>query len=185
VTDSWYQNLPARQVITGSTEVSGIEILRGQRACDADRERCLDHLAECHGRGYMRTTGVFEARMSAAAEAVTCAELVEVLRDLPALPPPRMAWYQRARTAAGQRTARRWLHLAGAVAALCIAMLVPAVLYAATGYNVTFSAPGDGSWLQVEHSGAMITLIWFFIVTGTVLLAADVAWWTVWENRNS
>jgi Domain of unknown function (DUF1707) len=185
VTSSWPAKQAPRQIIIGNTEKPGTEILAGQRAGDADRERCIDHLSECHRLGYMRTPGVFEARMSAAAESVTHAELLGVLRDLPAMPPPGAPWHQRARTAAGQRTVRRWLHLAGATGALCVMVLVPSVVYAVSAYQVTFSAPGQGSWLQTEHPGIMLAVMWFFGLSGFVLLAADIGWWAAWENQKN
>ena len=179
---SYSKNLP--QTISGSLEVPGTDVLSSQRACDADRNRVIDHLAECHKMGHI-PNDVFQARLATAADAVTHTQLTEMLADLPALAPLRIPWHQRVRAAADQVAMRRWLHIAGALGALCIMIVVPAVIYAVTAFQVQFSAPGQGTWLQTEHTGMMISLFWFTAVVGLVLLAADIAWWGAWESRNS
>lgn len=171
---------PVARTIQGTVEAPGAEtdVLPTQRAADADRNRVIDHLGNCLKLGLI-SGDVFKARMEAAASAVTHEELTELLRDVPGLPPPRLRWRQRARTVAGRRTVRRWLHLAGALGALCVLTVVPVLLYVEAGYQAHLSVLGS----QIEHSGIVVALIWFFICAGLVLLVADIAWWCGWEDR--
>lgn len=168
------------RTIRGTVEAPGAEteILPIQRAADADRNRVIDHLTNCLELGLIPGE-VFTARMEAAASARTHAELTELLRDVPGPPSPRAPWHQRARSVSGRRTVRRWLHLAGALGALCVMTVAPTVLYVAAGYQARSSALPP----QIEHSGIVVALIWFFICAGLVLLVADIAWWCGWEDR--
>jgi|HubBroStandDraft_2_1064218.scaffolds.fasta_scaffold98591_4 hypothetical protein len=167
---------PARYV-QGAVEIPGANVLSGRdRACDADRNRYIDHLSECHRLGYI-PADVFHARMAAAAEAVTVDQLARLIGDLRPLPPPRPPL----RSRLGRPTARRWLHIIVAAACLCVTFAAPAVIYSLTGYQVTYGS-GSQSWTALQHSGPAIAVMWLLAILGITALAADIGWWIRWES---
>jgi hypothetical protein len=170
---------PARRVIPGSLEVPGAGIQRGLRACDADRSRYISYLARCHEAGYI-DGDVFTARMEAAAECVTRDELEALTSDLLPLAPPRQRARDAVRGLGRTPLRRRWLHIAGAAAALCWSFILPVLIFTATGFPVTYR-DGRDTWVQIEHPGAALALLWFCIVTGVLALAVDLVWWAYWE----
>lgn len=77
-------HLPERRRIQGVAEPEGVNIKPGKRACDALRERYVEHLTECLGLRYL-TEEEFDARRDMALSAVTEDQLQELIYDLPAL----------------------------------------------------------------------------------------------------
>jgi Domain of unknown function (DUF1707) len=167
---------PAR-LIQGGLEIPGAGILANrERACDADRNRYIDHLAESHRLGYIGADA-FRARMTAAAEAVTLDELARLLADLRPLPPPRPPL----RSRLGQPTARRWLHIQAIPAALFTTIAGPVLVYALTGYTVTYGT-GHQAAQAVQHSGPAIAAMFLLVFLGLAGLFADVFWWVRRED---
>jgi hypothetical protein len=77
-------NLPERRQLRGVAEAEGANITQGKRACDALRDRYVEHLTECLGRRYI-TEDEFDTRRNTALSAVTEDQLRELIYDLPAL----------------------------------------------------------------------------------------------------
>lgn len=173
--------VPARRIIPGALEAPGADIRHSERACDADRSRYINYLSQCHQAGYIET-GVFTARMEAAAECVTADQLVTLLADLPPMVPRRARALDRMRGFGRTTLGRRWLHIAGGAGALCWAFIAPVLIYTSTGYLVTYGQ-GSDVWVQTEHPGPALAMLWFFIITGVAALFADIAWWIHWETE--
>jgi hypothetical protein len=76
--------LPGRWHLRGVAEPDGANITPGKRACDALRERYVEHLTECLGRRFL-TEEEFDVRRNAALSAVTEEQLQELIYDLPGL----------------------------------------------------------------------------------------------------
>lgn len=104
----------AHRTIQGGIEVPGADILHGRsRAGDADRDRVIRHLSDCHRLGYL-PAAAFHARMESAAQAPDLSALERLAADLPALPVTRPPLRVRVRRCGGTKTRRRWLHIAAA-----------------------------------------------------------------------
>jgi hypothetical protein len=169
-----------RPVIRGAVEIPGADIRHAQRACDADRNRYISHLGKCHQLGYI-PGDAFTARMEAAAECVTHDQLAGLMSDLPALVPVRARLREQVRGLGRTKLGRRWLHIAGIVAALCWAIAIPIAIYTATGTAVIYGH-GKWAWEGIAHPAIAITAMWLFIITGVVGLIVDLGWWISWED---
>jgi hypothetical protein len=174
---------PARRVLPGAVEIPGVEIQRGLRASDADRARHIAYLARCHEDGSI-DGGVFTARMEAAAECITRDELEALTADLPPLAPCRKGIADRIRAVAGRSVlARRWAHGMGVVAALAWMIMLPTLIFTASGYPVTYK-DGHDTWVQTEHPGAALAVMWLVIITGMAAVILSLVWWYTWENES-
>jgi len=172
----------ARRTIPGAVDIPDAEILHGrERACDADRDRCIAHLAECFRLGYI-SEPVFHVRMAAVAEAVARDEFAKLLEDLPALQSPRRR-LREIRASLGRETGRRWVHIIAATAALTWAILGAATVFAATGYPVIYGS-GRNAWEATQHSSLALAGMWCFVITGVAGLAADIYWWVRFEGAS-
>jgi hypothetical protein len=163
-------------------EIPGAAFLPGIRVADRERDRYVEHLAQCHAQGRLPEPA-FRARLDAATRAATQGELTRLLTDLPGLPAPR----RRVRdiwAAAAPGTGRRWAHILTAVAAVLWAVVVPLTLYTATGHPVVYGT-GEWAWEATQHSGLAVAAMWSFLLTGIAGLAVDVGWWAEWEKRRS
>lgn len=169
-----------RRVVRGAAEVPGADVLHGPRACDSDRNRYIHHLAKCHQLGYIQS-GVFTARMEAAAECVTQDQLAALTSDLPAPVPPQAKLRDRIKGLGRTALGRRWLHICAAAAALCWAVVIPMLIFTETGYAVVYGT-GKDAWEQTQHPGLAIAAMFFFIITGAVGLIADLGWWIHYED---
>jgi hypothetical protein len=161
-------------------DAPGADILRTDRACDAERSRYISHLSRCLQAGYIPGE-VFTARMEAAAECVTRDQLAALLADLPALTEPTGTLRDRAREVCRGDAARRWLHIAAAAAAACWAVMIPVLIFSGTGHTVVYGH-GTGQWAETQHSGPALAVMFFFVITGVVGLIADIIWWVCWED---
>jgi hypothetical protein len=111
-------NLPERRQLQGVAEADGANITPAMRACEAERERYVEHLTECLGLRYL-TEDEFEARRDAALGAVTVTQLQELIRDLPG---PKERSTRRTRTEQWLRdkSNRVAAHLLVIVAGVCL-----------------------------------------------------------------
>lgn len=169
-----------RRVIPGHLEVPELAIQRGQRASDADRSLFIGYLARRHEDGSL-DTGVFTARMEAAADCVTLDELAVLVSDLPPLAARRPHLPERLARLFRVTMVRRWAHALLAIGAAAWMILIPAAIFTATGFEVTYR-DSSGPWTQTEHPGLALAFMWMFILTGLASLVFSLVWWFTWET---
>jgi DUF1707 SHOCT-like domain len=158
-------NLPERRHLQGVAEAEGANITPGMRACDALRDRYVEHLTECLGRRYI-TEDEFDARRNAALRAVTEDQLRALIWDLPPLQ-ERSTRRTRAEQWLRDKSNRVAAHLLVIVAGVCLC-----------GFPLVAMPQSAPDWLKglIEIPAATV---------GVVAVAASLVSLIIWLVRDS
>jgi hypothetical protein len=167
--DPWSGQQRSRDVVRSAPQPEGAGILSVPRAGDRQRDRYLNHVADCHARGYLDDE-TFERRRDLILAAQQMPQLQVLIDDLPPLPLERKAqvaernkqWVHRL----NRKPYRGLLHAFAAIPLLLLAIL-PSVFL------------GCGNW---SADPVTVTFIIVTVVVGVVASIANLIWFMVWAT---